>query len=602
MPIKYMWQPSLGNYSLPITHSVRGTQRLFDEGISLVFNFNQDEAQARFNATVVSEPESCAMCWWGVAYSHAPFLNHPYGRIPEDALAGVAAAKRAARVAASSSKNLSAKEHGLIAAMATRFPPTVGGNWTAAAARYVASLATLHASLPSDVDVAVFLAEALLLTMCRSDGYHFYRPDGTPRSDATRAGELLLGAMAAERGGSLHPFAPHLYIHLTEPSAPSNATAPSFNASSAKGAARGLPSAELLASRLASTDSQHLLHMPAHVYLRVGRYRDAWYQNEKVAHRADAAYLAHGQIPYAPAHDAAFGLYGACMAGMRSAALTSSETLRSIYLAHPDRPDGPGPEMGWSLQHTTRLRFGDFAGVVSSDRTTPRHWPYAEALRHYANGSALVQLGRHDDANDAYNQLNTAAANASASFAPLLRVARLSLLASLQAAPATPAGLLSAVQSLRAAVDEQTSWVYDEPPKFHMPMRQCLGRLLLRADAPEQAYDVYTADLRQFPANGYSLWGLHQSMVLQPTKFTKAEVEKVSAQMAAAWSAADGPLTTSCAAFDPPNVKQQREVVVASTDCHSFPCTGADPSAPPIWCCANQTCQGSHTWEPTCYP
>ena len=98
--------------------------------------------------------------------------------------------------------------------------------------------------------------------------------------------------------------------------------------------------------------------------------------------------------------------------------------------------------------------------------------------------------------------------------------------------------------------DEQASWVYDEPPIWHMPMRQCLGRLLLRV-APEQAYDVYAADLRQFPANGYSLWGLRQSMALQPAKYSKAEVHRVEQQMAVAWASADGPLNTSCAAFDP---------------------------------------------------
>ena len=340
-----MWQPSLGNFSLPITSARRTTQVVFDEGLGLVFNFNQDEAQSRFNATIMAEPKSCAMCWWGVAYAHAPFLNHPYGRHPADAVIGLAAAAHAAHLASSS--KLPAKEAGLIGAMATRFPAS-GGNWTAAAARYVASLSALRAALPDDVDVQVFLAEALMLTMCRSDGYHFYHADGTPRANTKRAEELLLHAMAAE-GATLHPFAPHLYIHLTEPSAPSNASGPVVNRSAA-GAARGLPSAELLASHLASTDAQHLLHMPAHVYLRVGRYRDAWYQNEKIAHRADAAYLSHGQVPYAPAHDVAFGLYGACMAGMRSAALRSSHTLRGIYQAYPDRPDGPGPEMGWSLQ------------------------------------------------------------------------------------------------------------------------------------------------------------------------------------------------------------------------------------------------------------
>lgn len=210
--------------------------------------------------------------------------------------------------------------------------------------------------------------------------------------------------------------------------------------------------------------------------------------------------------------------------------------------------------MGRSLQLTTLLRFGDFHGVVAFETSMPRPWPYAEALRHYANGSALASIGRHADATAAYEQLIAAAANASASFAPLIKVARLSLLASLQAnAGVGAAGVLSALQSLRAAVDEQTSWVYDEPPKFHMPMRQCLGRLLLRADAAEQAQVIFEADLKQFPANAYSLWGLRQSMLRQPDRYTKAQAERVREQMDVAWAAADGPLSTSCAAFDPPD-------------------------------------------------
>ena len=544
-----MWHPALGNFSIAITHGLPTTQRLFDEGLNLAFNFNQREAQHRFNLTVHEEPDSCPMCWWGLAYAHGPYLNQPHGIHVDDPVIGLAAATRASSLAATAA--LSAKERGLIAVMATRFPPA-GGNWTAAAERYVSELDALHTQLPSDIDIQIFLAEALMLTMCGLDGYHFYSADGTPHPRAKRAEALLVDAMTME-GASLHPYAPHLLIHLTEPSDASNASSPAFNGSSATGAARGLPSAALLASALATTDNQHLLHMPAHVYLRVGRYADAWSQNQEVAHRADADYLAHGQRPYAPAHDVAFGLYGACMAGMRAAAYASSATLRSIYQAYPDRSDGPGPEMGWSLQMTTRLRFGDWAGVVNFDAAMPRKWPYAEVLRHYANGSALLHIGRYVDAQDSFELLEATAVNVISRYQPLVKVARLSLLASLQAhAGVGPAGLLSAASTLEAAVDEQTSWVYDEPPKFHMPMRQCLGRLLLRAEAPERAHDVYAADLRQFPANGYSLWGLRQSMLMQPARYTKAQVATVEGQMAAAWKTADSPLNTSCAAFDRP--------------------------------------------------
>ena len=504
------------------------------------------------------------MCWWGLAYSHGPYLNQPYGIHPDDPAMGLAAAQQAAAVAAKVPE-LSPKERGLIGAMAVRFPQPPSQDpsaWAAAAARYVSALEALHAALPGgdDVDVAIFLAEAIMLTMCKRDGYHFYNSTtGLPHANTNRAEALLLGAIArTNSSATFHPFAPHLFIHLTEPSAPSNVSSSSVFQPvvpfGAGGAARGLPSAALLAQHLAATDNQHLLHMPGHTYLRVGRYADAWRQNQQVAHVADAHYLAHAQRPYAPAHNLAFGLYGACMAGMQKAALESSATLRGIYLAYPDRSDGPGPEMGFALEHTTRLRFGDFRGVVGLDPSTtlPRAWPYAHVLRSYANGSALLQLGRRAEAAAEYDHLQVSAANTSAWFAPLVKVARLALLANLQANGLLNGTLSSAVATLEEAVDEQVSWAYDEPPKFHMPLRQCLGRLLLRADLPERAHAVFAADLTKFPANGWSLWGLHQSMLLQPHKYSKAETARVEEQMREAWREADVPLRTSCAAFDDP--------------------------------------------------
>lgn len=558
---KHMWHPALGNYSMPITHMLPSTQRLFDEGLMLAFNFNQHEAQIWFNLSVATESD-CAMCWWGLAYSHSPYLNQPYSIHPDDPILGLAAARHAANIAAKETK-LTPKERGLIAAMATRYPSTPSQEpsaWAAPAARYVSALEALYSSLPGDdVDVATFLAEALMLTMCRQDGYHFYdEHTGQPHAYTARAEELLVSAIAQSKASaSPHPYAPHLYIHLTEPSSPSNASSSlqtvRSQTSHEAGAARGLPSASLLAQSLAGTDNQHLLHMPAHTYLRVGRYADAWRQNQQVAHAADAHYLEHAQRPYAPAHDVAFGLYGACMAGMRKAALASSATLRGIYLSFPDRSDGPGPEMGWSLQYTTLLRFGDFEGVLDLSQWMPRAWPYAHVLRQYAAGSALVQLGRHAEATEAYAQLVHAAAAASPTFAPLVKVARLALLANLQANGSPFNGsLTSAIATLADAVDEQAGWAYDEPPKFHMPLRQCLGRLLLRAHQAERAQAVFSADLTQFPANGYSLWGVHQSMLLQPQRYSKSEVARMEEQMHVAWREADGPLTTSCAAFDPP--------------------------------------------------
>eukprot|EP00966_Prymnesium_polylepis_P315624 7292875-Prymnesium_polylepis.1 len=318
------------------------------------------------------------------------------------------------------------------------------------------------------------------------------------------------------------------------------------------GAARGLPYAKELADEFRATDAQHLLHMPSHTYLRTGNYSAVVTQNV-IAAAADERYLANGALPYGPGHDMAFLVYGACMAGMRGAAYNGSDALRAIYAAAPDRPDGPGPEQGWNIFLTTRVRFGDWKAIVAAPTLQPRPWPFAQVLRHYANGTALAQIGRREDALRELSALETALGSIKQEYEGFGKVARLSLLAATQAAPGGD-GLEDAVASLRAAVAEQTSWIYDEPPQWHMPVRQCLGRLLLRTRRWAQAYDTFSADLAVFPANGYSLLGLAQSMIAQPAKYAPDQVKRVEAQMRAAWAPADVPLTTPCAAFDPPSV------------------------------------------------
>ncbi len=291
--------------------------------------------------------------------------------------------------------------------------------------------------------------------------------------------------------------------------------------------------------------------MPTHTYLRSGRYAEVVPQNA-AAHVADARYLEHGRIPYGPAHNVAFALYGACMAGMRAAAQGAADELVHLYAAAPDRADGPGPEMGWNLRLTTLARFGAWQQLVQSDPAQPRPWPYAVVLREYANGTALARLGRADESAARLQALQTALATLEPAYAPYGRVALLSLQAAIAAAEGTAAGLQAAASALEAAVAEQVSWSYDEPPAWHMPMRQCLGRVLLRLGMAANATAVYRDDLREFPRNGYSLWGLHQSMLAQPGAYTPEQVEAVQRAMREAWKDADVPLTSSCAAFDAP--------------------------------------------------
>ncbi len=211
------WQPQMGNFTMPITCAQPATtQPLFDLGLNLAINFNQAEARSVFNASLAAEPDTCPMCWWGLAYAYAPFLNHPI-KPAEETAAGLAAASRAAELAATAA-GLSAKERGLVEATAVRFPSSPQGNQTAAAIAYADKLAALHAALPGDVDVASFLAEASMLLECDPSGYHFYNPDdGSPTALTAKVDALLRSVLAA---APAHPMANHLFIHLIEPSAP----------------------------------------------------------------------------------------------------------------------------------------------------------------------------------------------------------------------------------------------------------------------------------------------------------------------------------------------------------------------------------------------
>mmetsp|Transcript_10727 Transcript_10727/g.18259 ORF Transcript_10727/g.18259 Transcript_10727/m.18259 type:complete len:222 (+) Transcript_10727:215-880(+) len=201
----------------------------------------------------------------------------------------------------------------------------------------------------------------------------------------------------------------------------------------------------------------------------------------------------------------------------------------------------------------TRNRWRPLRGTAAQ----PRAWPYAELLRHYANGTALARLGDLGRSQAELEALERAALRVAPPYGRFAKVASLSVRAAMSAARGDER-LAEAISSLQLAVAEQASWVYDEPPKWHMPMRQCLGRLLLRAREWSRAHETFVADLADFPANGYSLWGLRESMLAQPTKYAPADVRRVDAQVRSAWASADVPLTSSCAAFDPPPARAER--------------------------------------------
>ena len=235
------------------------------------------------------------------------------------------------------------------------------------------------------------------------------------------------------------------------------------------------------------------------------------------------------------------------MAGMRSKAYAMSAEMRAIYGSDPRRPDAPGAEMGWNAALTARVRFGDWDEILADAAMvpSPESRPYAVVLRHYSTGLALLHRGSQAGAEAELRALRELAPRVSSSYVALTRVANLTLSA---AVALRNASVRTAVAMLQAASDEQMSWHYDEPPRWHFPVTQCLGWAQLKAGSFVAAQTTFLLDLKVYPQNGFGLAGLKAAALAAGDDERAREAEE---QLDEAWTAADVPQPrTSCAALD----------------------------------------------------
>eukprot|EP01084_Bolivina_argentea_P239490 402538_1 len=240
-------------------------------------------------------------------------------------------------------------------------------------------MAVGHKQVPNDLDVSSFFAESVMNVHASNSGYNFYRQDGSP-VPAIKSATQLLETVLSE-GGDTHPFARHLYIHITEPSK---------SGFGKESAGRAYEVAEKLFEQFKHTQAQHLQHRPGHTFLRTGADHDSVLANI-AATASDATFLNNGVIPYAPAHNMAFLIYAACMSGESTMAIGHTTNLRENYEKAPDRRDGPGPDQGWHIWRTTRMRFSKWSEVLEDSDLMPRVWPYQLVLGHYAKGFAYLR-------------------------------------------------------------------------------------------------------------------------------------------------------------------------------------------------------------------
>jgi len=514
----------LGNYSFPVTSTHPEVQRWFDQGLMLTFGFNHDAAERSFLKAAELDPE-CAMCWWGAALVIGPHVNA--GMDPNDNADAWTRLHRARALA----PKTSAREQAFIEALSARYAEQPPEDRRALDEAYATATRELVRKRPDDLDAATLHAEALM----DLQPWDYYDADKQPKGHTAEIVSVLESVIARNPD---HAGALHLYVHAVEASADPQ---------------RGVAAADRLRELIPG--SGHLVHMPAHIYARVGRWHDAMIANQR-AIEADDAYLAlcrgnaQGVYPlgYVP-HNHHFLWFAASMAGdSKLAQEAARHTAERTNLPELMRQPGfAGLQHYWMTPWFERVRFGRWDEIAATPNPAA-DLPYVTAIWHYAQGMAAVRQDRLDDAERHLAALRPLAADPVMEtltmwdrypLAHAAKIAERSVTAELAVAKGDHD---AAIAALREAVAIEDKIPYDEPPGWHAPVRHALGAVLLAARRPADAERVYREELDRNPGNGWSLYGLAQSLEAQDKAKEAADIER---QYAAAWQHADVKLVAS---------------------------------------------------------
>jgi tetratricopeptide (TPR) repeat protein len=506
----------LGTYRMDAETREPTAQRWFDQGLAMAFGFNAAESARAFRAATRADPE-CALCWWGLAWSLGPNINADMA--PES----VAEVREAIRRAGDA--NASPRARALVDALARRHPDGTGDK-ALDEEGYASAMNALADRRPRDADVAFLAAEAIM----NLHPYDWWGPAGAPRAWTPGIEKRLAQALAAE---PRHPGALHYKVHLYESSS---------RPAAAAGAAEAL--------RDLVPGSPHLLHMPAHIDMRTGRYAQAVAASLRAV-EADRRYLAQVdaqgayRVGYA-AHNHHFLWAAAAMQGRSRLAIEAANAAYTVACG----PRGPDLTTA-TLQHLAALplyalvRFERWEQILATATPPDTAEPYPRAVFHFARGMAYARTGKLPEAREEGARLEALAADPALRSAKVKNINTASSLAAI-ARNTLAAGIArtegdmgGALALLRAAVVIEDALAYDEPHLWLAPTRHALGEALLAARRPVEAERAFREDLAHYPDNGVALNGLGRALRAQGRR---TEADAVAARARLAWREADFPL------------------------------------------------------------
>lgn len=520
----------LGSHTRAVSTKNKEAQRYFDQALTWTFSFNHDEAIRSFQRAAELDPE-LAIAYWGIAFCNGPHINNPVMDEPRAIAAWDALQK--AKTAAS---NATPAEQALIVALAARYTdpsrppiPFLFEDRAPLDRAYADAMARVHAQFPEDADIAALYGESLM--DCRP--WDLWDPKTQePRPEAPKVIAALEHAL---RLNPNHPGANHYYIHAVEAS-----THPD----------KAIAAANRLRTLVPA--SGHMIHMPAHIDVRVGDWAEAAEQNRQSI-KADAAYRklspTQGIYRIYMAHNDHFLSWTCMMLGRKKESLAAARHMIDTIPEGFAKDAAPFVDPMMLVEMEAMMRFGMWDDILKVPQP-PEYFPITNAYRHFARASAYAAQNKVAEAEREQNMFTTAVAAVPASAMMVQNPAHTVL----DIASHTLAGEIAfrkgdmdaAVSELTKAVAIEDSLRYMEPPDWFQPTRHSLGAVLLAAGRKSEAEQVYRADLKRWPENGWALFGLSQCL-----GDSGAEAAAVKTRFAKAWSGADTKIAATCLCVKP---------------------------------------------------